>query len=254
MRPLAFLLLVLPAVAQTPAFDDSGVRVYYEPQNLWRDAEGRFTGRRENGKLVLLYDFFDQRDRHACPENTGGRENSPTCEQVQDAVGRAIEMWGEASGRLVLRRRSGPGTVNLWIAWTRRFDEGSPVARAFDRGPDGSETRLKADEGFRGFGRVAYPGERKTSAGLLFNDKFCWHLEDASACPSPAPLPNGKVPEHKHDARKVALHEAGHVVGFGHFTVSSIMGLSGGSGRYELTPYDREAVRILYERVDASVP
>lgn len=253
--PLAALLfLAMPAAAQAPAFDDSGVRVSYEPSLLWRGEQGQFLGRREGTKLVLVYDFFDAQGRRSCPSDTGRGPGAPSCERIQDAVGRAIELWGEASGRLVLRRRRQDDAVNIWIAWTRVFDRGSPVARAVDGAREALQAPGRGDEGYQGFSRVAYPGERKEFAGLFFNDKFCWHLEDASACPSPPPLPNGKVIEHKHDVRKVALHEAGHVLGFGHFTVPSIMGAAGGTERYELTPYDREAIRILYERVDASVP
>ncbi|MCR4296324.1 MAG: matrixin family metalloprotease, partial [Elusimicrobia bacterium] len=104
-----------------------------------------------------------------------------------------------------------------------------------------------------GFGQVAYPGAKKAYGALLFNDRYCWFLDEA-ACPAPTRMPNGKIVSNSRSVRLVSLHEAGHVLGFGHFTVPSIMGMAGGSERYELTAYDREAARRLYERVDASVP
>jgi hypothetical protein len=136
-----------------------------------------------------------------------------------------------------------------------RYDGRGPVGEARDnqRVIDGPEPP-EAVKNFGGFRNVAYPDAKKSSAALFFNDRFCWHLGDLEDCPAPPAAPSGKIPEYQFDARKVALHEGGHVMGFGHFTNDSIMGLSGGSGRYELTAYDREAARRLYERVAASVP
>ncbi len=262
MRPgplIAALLLALPALAQAPPFDDSHVRVLYSPHNLWRSEQGSFLGRREGRSLVLVYDFFDEGERYfSCPSNAGAEEGGPDCGEFRDAVGRALEMWGEASGRLILRRcEAGSEPVNIWIAWARpeAFGGRAPAARSVDNSREAGEAeRRSGADGFAGLDKVAYPGVRKRSGALFFNDRFCWHVGERDSCPRPRALPNGKVPEHKHDVRTVALHEGGHVLGFGHFGNSSIMGVAGGSERYELTAYDREAVRRLYERVDAAVP
>lgn len=257
--PLALLLLLATAaVAQTPDFDDSSIRVYYQPHNLWRSEQGSFTGHREGKNIVLTYDFFDEGESYAsCPSNHGVPASAASCDAVREAVDDALRLWAEASGRLILRRRSSPSEpVNIWIAWAppSTFGGRAPVARSIDNSRDASEPqRTDGAENFSGFQRVAYPGAKKSMGALIFNDRFCWHLDDASLCAAPPAAPNGKITEYKHAVRQVALHEAGHVLGFGHFTNSSIMGLSGGSERYELTPYDREAVRRLYERVDASV-
>lgn len=261
--PLAAVLLSVAARAQGPGaasvFDDSGVRVYYNAQNLWRAKDGAFVGRREATKLVLVYDFFDsdgEEGRYAaCPSNRGDPARAPSCGAIQAAVGEALGMWSEAAGVLSLRRRTGSEPVNIWIAWTDGFrGRFPPIARSVDNSRDADEpTRTDADQGFHGLNRVGYPGDRKTSGALLFNDSFCWYLDEA-VCPAPVRLANGKTVSNNHSVRTVSLHEAGHVLGFGHFTVPSIMGLSGGTGRYELTPYDREAVRRLYELVNASVP
>lgn len=255
----AVLFLALPALAQAPPFDDSHIRVYYQPHNLWRSEQGHFVGRREGRNVVLVYDFFDEGERYSsCPSNRGTSEGGPDCGEFREAVGRALELWGEASGRLVLRRReSSSEPVNIWIAWAppEAFGGRPPVARSVDNSRDASAPeKTGAVEDFQGFAKVAYPGAKKWSGALFFNDRYCWHVGERDACPKPRALPNGKVPEYKHDVRTVALHESGHVMGFGHFGNSSIMGVSGGSERYELTAYDREAVRRMYERVDASVP
>ncbi|UPT75053.1 MAG: matrixin family metalloprotease [Elusimicrobiota bacterium] len=162
---------------------------------------------------------------------------------------------GEASGVLSLRRREASGDpVNIWIAWVDYGGRG-PVGQARDnqRTIDGPEPG-EAVKNFGGFRNVAYPDQKKSSAALFFNQRYCWHLGNKDECEPPPTTPSGKVPEYQFDARIVALHEGGHVMGFGHFTNDSIMGHSGGTGRYELTAYDREAARRLYERVAASVP
>lgn len=262
--PLAVAFLALSAQAQTPgaskSFDDAGVRLMYSPQNLWRNESGSFLGRREGKKLVLIYDFFGASGENGnytdCPTRRGDPERAPNCEDIQDAVMASLDLWAEASGYLILRRRvSSSEPVNIWIAWTDGFNEPHPpIARSVDNSRDArAPQRNDADESFRGFGRVAYPGAKKTLGALLFNDRYCWFLDEA-ACPAPTRAPNGKVLSNNRSVRLVSLHEAGHVLGFGHFQVNSIMGMAGGSERYELTEYDREAVRRLYQRVDASVP
>lgn len=247
------LLLALPAAAQKE-FDDSFIRVYYQPQNLWRTESGAFVGRREGKSIVLTYDFFDDGDYASCPPLKGGGE----CGDFQDAVSAALEMWGEASQTLVWRRRASPSEpVNVWIAWAppSAFGGRPPVARSIDNSRDASTPdRNDSVRDFHGFRVVAYPNDKKSSGALIFNSRYCWHLGDKSVCKAPPAAASGKIPEYEHDARIVALHESGHVMGFGHFTNDSIMGLSGGTERYELTAYDREAVRLLYARVATSVP
>ena len=225
---LAVALLALAGAAQNTAFDDKGVRVTYSPQNLWRSEHGAFLGAREGGNLVLVFDFFDSEASgryFACPPNRGDPKLAPTCEAVQSAVGQALAMWSRAAGKLILRRRESPSEpVNIWIAWTNAFPGAhQPIGRSVDNSRDaGAPERSDADQGFEGFDRVAYPGIKKTYGALLFNDKYCWFLDEA-ACPAPVRLDNGKVVSNNRSIRLVSLHEAGHVLGFGHFTVPSIM-------------------------------
>lgn len=254
--PLAIMLLAANALA----FDDSGVRLLYSPQNLWRSEAGSFVGRREGKRLALVYDFFGSTGEGGnyadCPSDRGDPARAPGCADIQAAVGESLDLWGEASGYLIFRRRSSAAEpVNVWIAWTDAFPgERPPIARSIDNGRDARELERQAgNQTYGGLNRVAYAGVKKSSGALLFNDRYCWFLDEA-ACPAPVTAPNGKVLSRNRSIRLVSLHEAGHVLGFGHFTIDSIMGLSGGSGKYELTAYDREAVRRVYERVDASVP
>ena len=259
---LAVVLLAAAArAADAPkAFDDSGVRIFYSPQNLWRGADGSFLGRREGRNLVLTYDFFGERGEGGnyadCPSNRGDPDRAPGCAEIQAAVGEALDLWAEASGVLIIRRRRSPSEpVNIWVAWTDALPgERPPIGRSVDNSRDArTEDRPAADQRFQGFAKVGYPGVRKTLGALLLNDRYCWYLDEA-ACPRPETLPNGKVMSINRSIRLVSLHEFGHVLGFGHFTVPSIMGMSGGTEKYELTAYDREAVRRLYRGVDASVP
>lgn len=251
MAPL-LLLAALAVHAARPA--DDGVRLFYAPENLWRSPSGRFVGSREGGKLVLVYDFFDEEGYAACPSDRGDPRLAPPCEEFQDAVDEALALWAEAAGTLVIRRRSSPSQpVNIWVAWTGAFaGQPPPVARAVDNSRDAAAADPGEPEpGFGGLHRPAYPRLRKTSAALFFNDRFCWHLDSDAACPRPRVAPSGKKVSRNRPLRPVALHEAGHVLGLGHFSAASIMGVAGGSERYELTELDRRVVRFLYERAAA---
>jgi hypothetical protein len=235
--------------------DDAGVVISYFPDKLWRDADGAFTAKREGDKIVITYAFFDAQEgaaRYAaCPPSRG--TPAADCRAVQDAVAEAMNKWAEASGRLVLRRVEPGAGANIWIAWTDGFKGNPPRARVVDDTRSAaSEPPEGVDLEAKGFGRPQFPRGRKAFSALLFNDAFCWQIA-GGACPAPRTLPNGKTVSSTRDVRLTALHESGHAFGFGHFTVDTIMGVAGGSQRYQLTPYDRDAIRVLYDRVFASL-
>lgn len=242
----ALLLLLGWAAAQEPAFDESFVRLFYRPDRLWRNASGDFLGTKEDGRLVLIFDFLnetqDGRRITPCPSNRGVPERAATCEEVQDAVGEAFALWNEAAGRLQVRRRASPSEpVNIWIGWTRAIED---PAKTYD-----TPEPPRLEKTYQGFARPAYPRARKQSSMILFKDVYCWYLE-ADDCPEVPLLPSGKLVNLNRSVRIIALHEGGHALGFGHMLYPpSIMDLPGEDVTYLLTPFDRQAVRILYDRV-----
>lgn len=247
-----------PAGEPGEPFDDSDVRISYAPADLWRDRDGRFTATRVGDSILLRYAFFDETNGSAryasCPPDRGEPGRAPDCAAVQEAVGDALKMWADASDGKLRVTRAAPGqTPDIWIAWTNGFTRMPPIARVVDDTRDAaSEPPDGVAPDYGGFAHPAFPGARKAYSALLFNDSYCWKIADG-ACPAPTVLPNGKTVSRTRDARLVALHESGHALGFGHFTRDTIMGMAGGSERYELAPYDREAVRRLYSLVLASL-
>jgi hypothetical protein len=243
-----------PPAGSKAGFDDRRTRVSIAARNMWRDASGRFSGRREGDSLVLFYDFFDDgaQGRYLpCPSKPG---NVYPCAEAQKAVVEALELWAAAAGRIVLRRRSGGEAVNIWITWTGALPKltvGTVVDNAQDvdvKPPEG------AASSFGGLSAPVFPELIRTFVTLAFNDAICWYIDDEAACPPPEVLANGKVLRDKSKPlRTVALHEGGHAMGFGHFSGPSIMGASGGEERYELTQYDRDAARLFYEGIARSL-
>lgn len=248
-----------PAGVPSPLFDDSGIRIMYPPQNLWRDAAGAFTGRLEGGKIILIYDFFDDGPPGGtptryfkCPTDQGGSPTASSCGALQAAVADSLGLWADASGRLSFRR-AGPGDkVNIWLAWTSELS--GDLGKSVDNSRDARRVPPAAAGAIRGFSQPAFPASTKEYSTLLFTDDTCWYVDDAGGCPPDEVLPNGKRIPKGRSIRLLSLHEAGHVIGFGHFTRPSIMEVSGGTEAYELTPYDRQAAKALYDMVAASLP
>ncbi|MBI4667910.1 MAG: hypothetical protein HY747_01795 [Elusimicrobia bacterium] len=260
-----------------PNFDDSDVRIDYYAQNLWRDSSGAFVGTIENGKLVLIYDFFedspsdpDHRQYFKCPAPSGpGSADYPNCETMQNAVIDSMNKWAEASRWVILKQKSADNErVNIFIAWTKAFaanpqeDDNPltfdisrpppPFAKVIDNSQDANyEKGIQAARDFHGFSRPGYPSLRKEFSTLLFNADYCWYLDDESVCPPAPTLPNGSVALINKRLAHFALHESGHVFGFNHFTRRSSVHLAGGTDF--LTDYDQTAVRILYDMVKKSL-
>jgi hypothetical protein len=250
LAPLAAALLAA-ASASAADFDDAGVVLTYKPEMLWRSASGAYLAGREGEKTVLVYDFFGEGDGYSpCPTHGGGVKPAATCEESQRAVGDAFQLWAGAAGNLVVRRRSGGERVNFWISWTSRLQGAvvAPRGRSVDNSRDARAGDPETDADAAGFAKPMHPGSRKEFGALFFNDQYCWVVDDESACPAPTNPSGLKSISIARPLRATSLHEGGHVLGFGHFTASSIMGVAGGSGRYELTPLDRAAIRLLYEK------
>lgn len=248
MRPLLVLLLALPASAQT---DLSGVEVTYRGEDLWRDAQGGFLGKREGDKVVLVYDFFGKTKRYSACPRAPGRDGGPVdCAAAQRAIDDAFQMWAEAAGRLVIRRRSGKERVNIWVSWATQLPGVvMPRGRSVDNSRDSMAPDAPVVEGASGIDKPRVPDGKKEYGSVFFLDSYCWYVDSDAACP-PATNPSGVKPvSNARPLRSAALHELGHSLGFGHFSANTIMAQAGGAGRYELTPLDREAVRRLYERV-----
>ncbi len=277
--------------AVAPDFDDSHVRVYYHPWHLWRNSFNELVGSMENGKLVLTYDFFEdspsdpeQRKYFKCPlppppdwdcasliEDLDPRHRKyikcplpladyPDCDLMQNAVIGALTSWADASNHVVLRHKSvkDDGNVNIYIAWTSAFVGGpppllSPVAKVVDNSKDANQEQPPGPATpVQGFASVFYPYLKKEFSTLLFNADNCWYLDDESVCPAPIVLPDGKILSMNQSISTIALHESGHVFGFGHFTRPSIME-GPGTREHSLTYYDRTAVRLLYDKVMKSI-
>jgi hypothetical protein len=248
--------------------DDSGIRVMFPPQNLWRNSLGEFVGSMEEGKIVLIYDFFEdassdseQKRYFQCPVADYASTNPPDCQSMQDAVVASLNRWASASNQIILRRKSADDErVNIFIAWTNAFSSsgllGNPIAKvihnSMDANDDESENAPASDA--QGFSKPFYPDSKQEFVTLLFNSSgYCWYLDDESACPPEPIRDGGKIIKTNYPISLVALHEAGHVLGFGHFTYPSVMGVSGGTDNNYLTAYDRTAVRTLYSLVIQSL-
>ena len=246
LGPLAAAFFALCAAAGD--FDDSGVVLTYAPQALWRAPNGDFTGKREGDKVVLVYDYLSEGEGYsACPAR------GAKCAEAQRAVAEAFDLWSGASGRLVVRRRAGSEPVNFWISWTTKLRAtvvggSGPRGLSVDNSRSAEAPAGPVVENFGGLARPMRPGVRKEFGSLFFNDNFCWVVDDASVCPPPVNT-GFKIITSARPVRETSLHEGGHVLGFGHFTAPSIMGRAGGTGRYELTALDREAIRRVYDQV-----
>lgn len=251
---LASLLLAAAASAwAVPPEWERSVVLQMGPRRLWTADALPAPGQ----KLTLTYGFLDGasggRAYRSCPDASRALPGAryPSCERFQQAVVAALTRWAEASGRLELRRAAQGEAPRVVIAWTDLPDGNiGLVTRDTPDPTNGQDGAIAASYG--GFARPQMPDYSRRYAGLLFDAGRCWHLEDPSVC-RPNPVKAGTTAEvleagGRVSLPRVALHEAGHVMGFHHFRAGppTVMGM-GGSGLDELQPLDLWAVRRLYE-------